>query len=334
MRVTSEVFFHPLFEEGAIEKERIAIIDEIKQRMDSHYYPISKFFLKERFKKNHPLLLDGGGRVETLEKITKEDMLKYWREYFIPSNTYLHVSGNFENDNLLSQLNKYFASHQNEKKFTGFPVMTNSDFTERKISLRSDKKLQICYVDLSFPTISLEADLMDKIKQNIAFVILGQLRNSRLFRLLRYQKGLVYDVRANASAYPGIGNGFISLEVGCEYSKEAVELAVEELDKFRSIGPTPEELTFAKNYLANQWLMAFDHPTSIASWVENHLLWDDSVHLPEDYADMISDITGADLVEVMQKYWDFSKLNLTIQGPISGLDALKKDYTKILNKLK
>lgn len=333
VRIANEVFFHPLFREDAVEKERHAVIDEIRQRKDSHWYKISNFFLESRFRKDHPLLLDGGGDIDVIERLTTKDFREYWLEYFHPNNTYILITGAFNADHLEGLLTKYFAPNPNGRYFEGFPQMSNSDLVKKKVAIRTDKKLSTCYVDLTFPALEMMAPLQERIKQNLALVILGQLRNSRLFRLLRYQKGLVYDVRAGGASYPGIGYASASMEVGCEYIDEALRLMVDEVRLFAETGPTTEELDFAKNYLTSQWDMAFDHPSSIASWVEGHLLWDEKIILPDDYAHLIKDITSTDIVELMEKSWDFSKTILTVQGPIAATKEKKDEYMTLINTL-
>lgn len=333
LRITSEVFYEPIFDSQAIEKERIAIIDEMSQKKDSHWNKISKHFLKARLQKNHPLLLDGGGETKILQKLTKDELVAYWEKYFYPDNTYLLVTGNFSNLDIKELLQQYFGKRTAKNSIFSYPQMSNENFQNNILSIRPDNKLSTCYVDLTFPSIGLCDDLMLRIKQNLALVILGQLRNSRLFKLLRYQKGLVYDVRAGSSSYPGLGYAYASLEAGKEYLDEAIQLVVDELKSFVENGPSDDELQFAKNYLISQWLMTFDHPSSIASWVENHLLWDDEILLPADYAKLIATVTPEDLVTFMQKWWDFSKVSLTIQGPVKNSETNKLKYQQMLKPL-
>jgi predicted Zn-dependent peptidase len=333
IRIAGEVFYEPLFDPEAIEKERIAIIDEVLQRKDSHLHKISKYFLSSRFRKNHPLLLDGGGSVNILKRLKRVDLIEYWQKYFFPENTYIHISGNFSDDTLRFALDKYFGMRQPTGRTAEFPTLHKDDFDDRRISIRRDTTLSTCYVDLTFPSLGLCDELLTRLKQNLALVILGQLRNSRLFRLLRYQRGLVYDVRAGSNSYPGLGYAYISLEAGKPYLDEALSLIIDETASFVANGPSEEELAFAKNYLTSQWLMTFDHPSSIAGWVESHLLWDEKGLLPEDYALLIKDITVADLVAFMAQYWDFSKMNLNIQGPLANSTSTHRKYAQILSKL-
>ncbi len=330
IKIGSEVFFEPLFMEDAIEKERRVIIEEIKQRNDSHWHKISEFFRHTRFGPEHPLAINPGGQVEVIAKVTRQDLIDYWQHYFVPKNTWLLITGGFEQDNLQALITQYFERFEQKGDFPGFPKMDNHDFSKKQVALRHDTQLSSNYVDFAFPSLSLEAPLKQRIQENLALIVLGGLRNSRLFKLLRYQKGLVYHVSCGASLWPGLGYVYISCEVSNDNLDEVVALTLQELTSFMAHGPTEEELTFVKHYLANQWMMAFDHPSAIASWIENDLMWNDQVFLPEDYIKLIEDITVSDLCELMQKYWDVSKINLTIQGAVHNTAANNKKYSTLI----
>ncbi|MDO8498168.1 MAG: pitrilysin family protein [bacterium] len=333
VRISSEVFFEPLFVEAALEKERRAVIEELKQNMDSHYFEISKFFRHNRFLPRHPLTLDPGGTVETVSKLKRQDLVDFWQKYFIPQNAYLLVSGRFEENKLRALLEQYFLKGNGKIPFPGYPHLSDKDFSQRGVYIRTDPKLGANYIDLTFPSLSLSDNLPTRLKQNLALVILGGLRNSRLFKLLRYQKGLVYGVHAGASLLPNLGYVYITSEVTPVRLEEVVTLTLSELKAYVADGPTEEELKFVKNYLSNQWLMAFDHPSAIAGWIENDLMWNDAIRLPEDYIKMVSDMTTSDIKEVMQTQWDFAKLSLTVQGPIEDTPEVKNHYERILEVL-
>ena len=94
IKIASEVFFEPLFPEESLEKERRAVINEIKQDMDSRWFKFNEFFKDIRFTKKSSLKRKISGTIDIVEKLTKEDLLSYWHEYFSPSNTYLFLIGN------------------------------------------------------------------------------------------------------------------------------------------------------------------------------------------------------------------------------------------------
>jgi predicted Zn-dependent peptidase len=155
VQIASEVLYEPIFDPEAIEKERNAIIDEVIQRKDSHLYKISQYFLSSRFQKNNPLLLDGGGSMHVLKKLRRIDLISYWQQYFYPENTYIHISGNFSDQELRFALEKYFGMRTSRGVSHAFPKMGDESFLSDRLSLRKDTKLSVCYVDVTIPSLGL-----------------------------------------------------------------------------------------------------------------------------------------------------------------------------------
>lgn len=334
IKIASEVIFEPLFVPEALERERVAVINELLQRMDSHFYRIGKFYKGIRYPKGHVLYRDTGGELEIVKKVTIEDLQAYWQQYFLTNNTYLLVTGNFEEEELKKLLEEYFAKFPRSVKTVTYPKVSNKDYTDRTVALRTDNALKTCYIDFSFPGFATtEPDKYSKeqLGQSLLTIILGRLRNSRLFKLLRYQKGLVYGVSAGTSGIPGITSIAISSETNPENLEEVVRLITAELIGFVDKGLTEKELEFAKYFMENQWLMSFDHPSSIASWIGHELLWKEKIQLPEDSVKELEGIDNKFLLDLMKKHWDFSKLNLVIQGPVDEGD--KEKYEKMIEKL-
>lgn len=334
LKIAGEVFYEPLFKEDDLERERGAVMQEISQRQDALWYKNGKFFREVRFKKDHPIQLDGGGSPEAVMKLQKKDLVDYWEKFFDPKNSYLVIVGGFDNDVIEEKIQDTFKKYTSKKGFSGFPKITNEDLLGRKVAIREDKELKTCYVDLSFPA-TVGNDLI-KVRSSyrIARAILGNLRSSRLFTELRQRRGLVYDVGFGASSFEDYGYGSINSQVSVEYLDEVISIIAKELKRFVEEGPTKAELDNAKNIAKNQSLMQFDHPLGIASWIEGDLLWEDKIYTPEEDVEIIESITQADIMDTIIKSWDFKKLQLVIQGPIADSKENIKKYTNLIKDLK
>ena len=333
IKITSEVFFQPTFPMDAMEKERQAVFNELKQHLDSRWYKFNQYFRKTRYKETSILQRETIGKEQLIKKLTKDDLVSYWKSYFSPENMYLFIGGNFKEKELLDFLETYMAKHPSSGAFSGYPSLSRADLREKFVGIRHDDTLQVNYITFSFPSVEFNASLDLLIKESIALDILGRFRSSRLFKLLRYQKGYVYGVSANDVRWPGVGFSVIDSEVATEHLDEVISLTTQTLREYVSNGPTDAELGFAKHYLTNQWLMAFDSPGSIGDWVEGGLLWRETVSMPEDYIKIIEAVTVEDVQEVMKKYWDMQKLQLIIQGPISDSAENIKKYKAMIASL-
>jgi len=334
LRISSEVMFEPLFEDNAIERERRAVLEEIKERQDSLWYKNNQFFTVTRYKKGHPMLLDGGGLLESVSILTRQDLINYWESFFYPSNTHLVIVGGFDNNKVEKLVEQFFTKVKNSQIFPGFPNYTNNDLSNKKVAIRHDPKLQICYLDLCFPSISDNASLKERTQQTIIRNILGGLRRSRLYRLLRQRKGLVYSVNFSLAVYQNFGYADISCQVSKENLEEVVDLIAKELIAFIKNGPLEEEIIFAKNHHINQCLMSWDHPSAVADWIGGDLLWEKKIYLPEEYVKIIEEVDVQSIIEFMKKNWDFQKLNLMIQGPVENTKANIQKFESLISDIK
>lgn len=333
VKISSEVFFEPLFPKNSVEKERGAIQEEIRQRKDADWYKKAEFFKAIRYQKGHPFLLDGGGSEDSIKRLQRKELVAVQQKLFSPKNTSLVIVGGFDPQKINDLLELYFGRFSEGVNFPGFPNLSNNDLSDRQVGVRYDNDLNTCYIDFSWPTISDDAPLEEQITQGVARNILGRLRTSRLYRLLRLQRGLVYGIDMGSATYQQFGFVYISTRTASGKVFEVVELIAKELASFVTSGPTDKELKHAKNFSLNQVLMQFDHPSNIAGWIEGDLIWKDKVYMPDEYAKMIEEVDKSRVIEFMKKYWDFKKLNLTVQGQVKNTKQNRKKFEKILEVL-
>ncbi len=334
IRIAGEVFFEALFTPESIEKERTAIFSEIKQSTDSLGYKVNKFFRETRYNSAHPIQQEILGTPTTVEKLTRNDLLEYWKKYFYPKNTYLVVVGQLDNQTAKTLIEKYFDRLKSKTEFPGFPEVGQRDFSNFKVAIRTDEKLNAIYLNLSAPSlVTGQSDIKQVVIQQILRSILGGLGASRLYKLLRHELGLVYHIGFSTGTWQRWGFVDSYTQVASEKLDQVLELMVKEIKSFLDKGPTYEELEFAKHYHINRTLMQFDHPSNIAGWISGDLLWEEKIYTVEEYAKLITDVKLAGLVDFMQKNWDFKRLNLTLQGPLENTQKNREKYSKMVRGL-
>lgn len=330
LKITSQVFFEPLFRQEDIQREKGAIQEEIRQYQDGTGYKLNKFWSEVRFKKGHPLLLDTAGLPETIDRMQKKDLVDFWERFFYPKNLYLTLVGNFQGKNIKPILEKIFGEFKSAEKFPEYPKLSNDDFSKKTVAIRQDQNLKACYIDLNFPSLSNKNSKSDLVNQAVVLYVLTGLRRSRLYRLLRQQRGLVYYV----NSYPGIFSNFgyvdITSQAIAEKTDEVVSLIIKELKDIYTNGPLEGELEFAKNYYINQIQMAFDNPASIASWIGSALIYYGKVETPDEFCKMIAKVDVKSATKVMRDNWDFKKMNLTLQGLVDDSPEELKKYNQML----
>lgn len=95
----------PYFTEKNVEKERGIIAQEIKMYEDNPDWTVYFNLLRTMYK-NHPVKTDIAGTVESISKITAEDLYECYKAFYNLNNMSLCISGNIDIDNTLAVIDK------------------------------------------------------------------------------------------------------------------------------------------------------------------------------------------------------------------------------------
>jgi zinc protease len=143
------------------------------------------------------------GDLEDLDAATLEDVRNFFRTYYAPNNAALVVVGDFDPEQTLAWIRKYFgdipAAPQPER-----PDLTEPRQTGQKRFTNADPKATRPALAVAYhmpPVNTPEYDAMGLLNQ-----LLAQGRDSRLYQALVQQRGLTGDV--NAGINPLLGNMF------------------------------------------------------------------------------------------------------------------------------
>ena len=182
----------PYFTEDNVEKEKSIIAREINMYEDKPGWQIYFKLLQGLFNK-HPVRYDIAGTIESIKKITAEDLNVFYNTFYHPGNMVLFVTG----DLLPEKIYNLVAENQMKKRFNnrGEPKKIYPDepdyICEEKIKLDMDVSLP--YFSLGYKENNLDNNSYEQIKQEIATnmlldIILG--KSSFLYKKL-YNENLI-----------------------------------------------------------------------------------------------------------------------------------------------
>ncbi|ARI77444.1 EF-P 5-aminopentanol modification-associated protein YfmH [Halobacillus mangrovi] len=112
---------NPYFSEESVEKEKGIIAQEIRMYDDQPDWR-SFFGTIQSLYHNHPVKVDIAGTVDSIQKITKDDLYTCYETFYHPSNMVLFVAGNFEPEAMM----KLIRENQAGKEFPEAPEINRS----------------------------------------------------------------------------------------------------------------------------------------------------------------------------------------------------------------
>ena len=97
LRYLLQFVSHPYYTDENVEKEKGIIAEEINMYEDIPDFKL-EMKLRECIYKNSPRRIDIAGSVEEIYKITKEDLYACYNNFYIPSNMFVLIVGNFDKE--------------------------------------------------------------------------------------------------------------------------------------------------------------------------------------------------------------------------------------------
>ncbi len=231
----------PLFEQ--LETERSVILEEILGDYNEENRLIDLDSLTSNLLwPNHPMGMPIIGTLETVKKISKQDLIDWHESFYVPSNLIIGITGDINLDQIIDAVSNQFSSGKAKKKNQYSQILAKPK-PGNQLSLVSDKDNQFS-IQWSFPVYELTQDL--RIQYELLHRILDGGNSSRLQRMIREEKGLVYDISLDSTYFNKGMIMSIQSVVGTSRLSELMDALVELIKDLLAKGITEQELRVAK----------------------------------------------------------------------------------------
>ncbi|MET3699538.1 predicted Zn-dependent peptidase [Bacillus oleivorans] len=184
----------PYFSEETVEKEKGIIGQEITMYDDNPDWRLY-FGAIESMYHNHPVKLDIAGTIESIAKITKDDLYECYETFYHPSNMLLFVVGPVDPNETLVLI----KNNQAQKEYKEQPPVQR-EFAEEPDSISEKVKVlhmnvqsEKCMVGVKDPKTDLKGEALQKHEQTVQ-VLMDMLfgKSSENYKSL-YEQGLIDD---------------------------------------------------------------------------------------------------------------------------------------------
>ncbi|MGK0468235.1 MAG: putative Zn-dependent peptidase [Clostridium sp.] len=250
-----DMILNSTFPSDEIEKERGVILAEIRTSKDD-IEDLSFKKVNEIAFKYSPLREDTIGNENIIKKITSEQLVNFYKKYYLPNNSFISIVSPYEHEDIITMVEEHFGSWS-KREFQKKKIVYEHQQFVKEISYKKEIEQSTILYLYTFNGLSNDEELALRIL-NHKF---GESSNSILFRELREQRGLSYDVYTNLDT----SNNVKSLYIYTAVSEENVDEAISVIDNaILDIGS--EKIIFDDNTIS---LMKKILKTAIASTLED-----------------------------------------------------------------
>ena len=310
MELLTDILLNPAFPEEELERKKKETIAAIISEKDDPGAVASKTFYKAVFK-GHPYGIPVEGDEESVSRITRDDIVSFYKQYYKPNNTIISVTGDLKYKEAVSLIETSLKRW--EKSMLKLPDVPSVTKVMRPDSILIDRNITQANIVLGHTGIS--RDNPDYYAVTLMNYILGGGGfESRMTKEIRDKKGLAYSVYSSfdVNKYPGPFS--VVVQTKNETATEAIEGIKEELKKIREEQVKDAELKDAQAYLTGSFPLRLDTNAKISSFlvlVEFYSLGLDYIN---EYAKKIDSVTKDDILSVARKYIDTERYITVVVG--------------------
>lgn len=245
-----DILVNSIFPENSLAKEKESVLCEIEAAQDQPSVRVANLLRTTRWP-NHSLGYPVAGYNHTVSKLTREDIIYFVHQNYLPNKIIIAASGKINHQHFINQTRDAFWRMIGEKPSMSYRLPE----TELKIVTESLPVSQ-CYFSLGIrvcPYVDSNRYLLHVLSK-----ILGGGISSRLFRKIREEQGLVYDISSEYLAYFEDGVLIVEGSTIPEYLQTVLEQIILELKKLFSFDEPidDEELLIAKTHLKGQHIIS------------------------------------------------------------------------------
>lgn len=301
LELLNEVVNEATFEEYEIQKVKSDKLSSIKQQKDIALQQAVEEY-RDLIYKDTPYSISSKVLEKNIPNIKKEDITEYYNSIFTPENIVISINGNVDIDKTIQELNKIFTNKENCKTF---------DYNDNssRITTITSPRTNIIKMPTETAWILLGWQVNGVLNQKdyatlqVIDSILGTGMSSRLFKDLREQEGLAYQLGSGYS--PNILKGSFMLYIGTNPNTldKAKQGLFNEIKRLKTEYVGDKELKDAKEKLLGNHIIGLETNLDKAINVGWYETTGRGYEFKDQYEELINSVTDADIIDVANKYF-------------------------------
>lgn len=305
----TDLLFHPSFKEDKLALAKRQLYTSITRRNDDASDIAIREAVKLVYGSESPFARQP--EFATVAAVTLDDLKQWHDRTVVPNEMIVSVSGDFNSAEMEKKLRAAFEPLQRgpaqpSEKFT---------FTDPKPGIRFAEKNDVNQSNVLIVGLGTERRNPDYYALSVMNEVFSGGFGSRVVQNVRTRLGLAYSVDGSFGAsydHPGIF--YVIAGTKSASTVAATKAMLDEVNRLKTVPPTPSELAKAKDQLLNSFVFHFDSPEKTLNEQVTLAFYGYPPDFLDKYKAGIEKVTSEDVARVARKYVDQDKLGIVVVG--------------------
>ncbi len=311
--LVSESLRQPVFPDEQVERLRAQLLTGLQIRAQDTGEMASLAFDQIVYA-GHPYSRPEEGYIETVQAISRQDLVDFHLRYFGPRGMVIVVVGAVEPARVIAGVEKVFGDWQNpqQPEQPSLPSLTSlQDNQTQRVTIAGKYQADIVMGVAGPPRRS-----PDFMAAYVGNSVLGQFgMMGRIGDSVRERAGLAYYASSSISGGLGPGPWRVSAGVNPANVEKAIDLIRQEIARFVSEPVLADELADSQANYIGRLPLTLESNGGVAGALLNLERYELGLDYYRRYADLVREVTVDAVLETASRYLHPERLGIAIAGP-------------------
>jgi zinc protease len=294
----------PAFPAAVLEREKVRLVGALKEADTKPDTIVSRTFYRLAFRE-HPYALRSSGEVESVERITREDLLAFHQRRYVARDAVVALIGDVtraEAEAIAEELTRGLPRPGGQSAELP-PVKPLAQPATRSVPHHAAQ----AHILIGAPGIARQdPDYIALFVGN--YVLGGGGFTSRIYEEIRQKRGLAYSASSYFHPLQREGPFVISLQTQRDQAAQALEVARKTLAQFVKEGPTAEELDAAKRNIVGGFPLRIDNNRKIHEYLAMIGFYRLPLTYLEDFVQQVERVTADEIRDALRRRIDPARM--------------------------
>jgi zinc protease len=318
----SDALMHPIFPQAEADKLLAQSLDGVRASKDEVRSVLGTYYNAYLFN-GHGYGRTADGDEISLTKIHRDAIVKFYETYYVPGDIILSVAGDFQAADMKKKLEEAFGPWPSKPvtpvKSPVLPLVKG-----RRLLLIDKPDATQTYFAIG--NVATAAGDPDRVAIRLVNNVFGGSFTSLLNEALRVESGLSYGAMSAFDPRKTPGPFGIYSYTKNESTVQAIDMALQVLQKLHKQGVTAEELASAKNYIKGQFPPTLETSKQLGQIIVINEFYGLDDREINDLEARLDAVTPAIAQQVIQKHFPADNLVFTLIGKSSEISAAVQKY--------
>jgi predicted Zn-dependent peptidase len=319
--VLTDMFLNSKFDRVEINKERSVIKEELAMYLDQPQHRVQEL-LNETLWPGQPLGRPLTGTEATLDSLTRSRLTDYQRHNYVANRTIFAAAGRLKHENIVKAVSRLANRFPQGAAPNFVPAAWRQSEPCVRLFTKQTEQTQMA---LGIRTCSRHDPRRYALR--LLNTLLGENMSSRLFQVIREDRGLAYSIYSSLSYFDDAGSLTISAGLDVDNLTRTLKLVMRELGQLAATLPTTGELRRARDYVIGQIDLGLESTDNQMMFLGEQLVGYGKVISPDDIKLRISEVKPGEIRAAARDFFRPGRMNLALVSPLKtdrGLAGLLK----------